>query len=98
MSRASLSFRPLHDHLFAKRVAGDTKSGSIFIPDAAQEKPQEAEVFAVGKGRRDEQGKVVKLTVKVGDRILFGKWSGTETRIDGEDYLILTEREVLAIL
>lgn len=94
----ALSFRPLRDNLFAKRVAGDTKSGSIFIPDAAQEKPQEAEVFAVGKGRRDEQGKLIKPTVKVGDRILFGKWSGTETRIDGDDYLILSEQEVLAII
>lgn len=94
----ALSFRPLHDNLFAKRVKSDTKAGSLYIPDAAQEKPQEAEVFAVGKGRRDDQGKVVKPTVKVGDRILFGKWSGTETRIDGDDYLILTEREVLAVL
>ncbi len=94
----ALSFRPLHDNLFAKRIAGETKLGSIYIPDAAQEKPQEAEVFAVGKGRRDDQGKVIKPTVKVGDRILFGKWSGSEIRIDGDDYLILTEREVLAVL
>ena len=94
-----MNFRPLHDRVVVKRVEEDTKTaGGIIIPDTAKEKPQQGEVVAVGPGARDEQGKVVALDVKPGDRVLFGKWSGTEVKIDGEDLLIMKESDILGIL
>ena len=94
-----MKFRPLHDRVVVKRVEEDTKTaGGIIIPDSAKEKPQQGEVVAVGPGARDEQGKVVALEVKPGDRVLFGKWSGTEVKIDGEDLLIMKESDILGIL
>jgi chaperonin GroES len=91
--------RPLHDRILVKRVEeGDEKIGGIIIPDTAKEKPQRAKVVAVGAGKIDESGKRIPLDVKSGDRILFGKYSGNEVKIDGEDYLILREEDVLAIL
>ncbi|HEX2840374.1 co-chaperone GroES [Hyphomicrobium sp.] len=94
-----MKFRPLHDRVVVKRVEEDTKTaGGIIIPDTAKEKPQQGEVVAVGPGARDEQGKVVALEVKPGDRVLFGKWSGTEVKIDGEDLLIMKESDILGIL
>ena len=94
-----MKFRPLHDRVVVKRVEEDTKTaGGIIIPDTAKEKPQQGEVVAVGPGARDEQGKVVALEVKAGDRVLFGKWSGTEVKIDGEDLLIMKESDILGIL
>ncbi|HML43815.1 MAG TPA: co-chaperone GroES [Hyphomicrobium zavarzinii] len=94
-----MKFRPLHDRVVVKRVEEDTKTaGGIIIPDTAKEKPQQGEVVAVGPGARDEQGKVVALDVKPGDRVLFGKWSGTEVKIDGEDLLIMKESDILGIL
>ena len=97
---AKLKVRPLRDRILVKRVdeAGEKKVGGIIIPDSAKEKPQEAEVVAVGNGRILENGKTVPLTVKAGDKVLVGKWSGTEVKIDGQDYLILKEDEVLGIL
>ena len=87
-----MKFRPLHDRVVIRRAEGDTKSkGGIIIPDTAKEKPQEGEVIAVGPGSRDESGKLIPLDVKAGDLILFGKWSGTEVKIDGEDLLIMKE-------
>jgi chaperonin GroES len=92
-------FRPLHDRLLVKRVEeGDAKHGSIIIPDTAKEKPQEGKVIAVGTGRVTEDGKKLPLDVKAGDRILFGKYSGSEVKIDDEEYLILKEEDVLGIL
>ncbi len=92
-------FRPLHDRLLVKRVEeGDAKHGSIIIPDTAKEKPQEGKVIAVGTGRVTEDGKKLPLDVKAGDRILFGKYSGSEVKIDDEEYLILREEDVLGIL
>jgi chaperonin GroES len=92
-------FRPLHDRVLVRRVKEEEKTkGGIIIPETAQEKPQEGEVIAVGPGARDESGKVVELDVKVGDRILFGKWSGTEVKIDGEDLIIMKESDVLGII
>jgi chaperonin GroES len=92
-------FRPLHDRVLVRRVKEEEKTkGGIIIPDTAQEKPQEGEIIAVGPGARDESGKVVELDVKVGDRILFGKWSGTEVKIDGEDLIIMKESDVLGII
>ena len=97
---AKLKVRPLRDRILVKRVdeASEKKVGGIIIPDSAKEKPQEAEVVAVGNGRILENGKTVPLTVKAGDKVLVGKWSGTEVKIDGQDYLILKEDEVLGIL
>ena len=94
-----MKFRPLHDRIVVRRVDGETKSaGGIIIPDTAQEKPIQGEVIAVGPGARDESGKLVPLDVKAGDRVLFGKWSGTEVKIDGEDLLILKESDLLGVL
>ena len=94
-----MNFRPLHDRILIKRIEEkESVKGGIIIPDTAKEKPQEGEVIAVGSGKRDEDGKVVPLDVKAGDRILFGKYSGTEIKIDNEEYLILKEEEVLGVL
>ena len=94
-----MHFRPLHDRVVVRRIDADEKTaGGIIIPDTAKEKPMEGEVVAVGPGARDEQGKLVPLDVKAGDRILFGKWSGTEVRIDGEDLIIMKESDVLGVL
>jgi chaperonin GroES len=94
-----MKFRPLHDRVVVRRVDSEEKTaGGIIIPDTAKEKPQEGEVVAVGPGARDEAGKLVPLDVKAGDRILFGKWSGTEVKIDGEDFLIMKESDVMGII
>ena len=94
-----MKFRPLHDRVVVRRVEEDTKTaGGIIIPDTAKEKPMQGEVVAVGPGARDEQGKVVPLDVKAGDRVLFGKWSGTEVKIDGEDLLIMKESDILGVI
>jgi chaperonin GroES len=94
-----MSFRPLGDRVLVKRVEEETKTaGGIIIPDTAKEKPQEGEVVAVGPGTRDENGKAIALELKAGDKILFGKWSGTEVKIDGEDLLIMKESDVLGVL
>ena len=94
-----MKFRPLHDRVVVRRLEEDAKTaGGIIIPDTAKEKPQEGEVIAVGPGARDEQGKVVPLDVKAGDRVLFGKWSGTEVKIDGEDLLIMKESDILGVI
>ena len=91
-----MKFRPLHDRVVVRRVESEERTaGGIIIPDTAKEKPQEGEIIAVGPGARDESGKLVPLDVKVGDRILFGKWSGTEVKIDGEDLLIMNESDVM---
>jgi chaperonin GroES len=94
-----MKFRPLHDRVVVRRVEADerTKSG-IIIPDSAQEKPAEGEVIAVGAGGRDEAGKLIPIDMKVGDHILFGKWSGTEVKIDGEDLIIMKESDVLGVI
>ena len=93
------SFRPLHDRVLVKRVKEEEKTrGGIIIPDTAQEKPQEGEVMGVGPGARDEDGERIPLDVKVGDRILFGKWSGTEVKIDGEELLIMKESDIMGII
>ena len=94
-----MKFRPLHDRVVVRRVESEEKTaGGIIIPDTAKEKPQEGEIIAVGPGGRDESGKLIPLDVKVGDRILFGKWSGTEVKIDGEDLLIMKESDVMGVL
>ena len=94
-----MKFRPLGDRVLVKRVEEETKTkGGIIIPDTVKEKPQEGEIIAVGSGARDDSGKVVPLDVKVGDKILFGKWSGSEVKIDGEDLLIMKESDVLGVL
>ncbi|EHK77889.1 molecular chaperone GroES [Sinorhizobium meliloti CCNWSX0020] len=94
-----MAFRPLHDRILVRRVESEEKTkGGIIIPDTAKEKPQEGEVLAVGPGARSEQGQIQPLDVKVGDRILFGKWSGTEIQIDGEDLLIMKESDVMGII
>jgi len=94
-----MKFRPLHDRVVVKRLESDTKTkGGIIIPDTAKEKPQEGQVIAVGPGARDESGKVVALDVKAGDRVLFGKWSGTEVKIDGEDFLIMKESDIMGVV
>ncbi|KHJ55712.1 MULTISPECIES: co-chaperone GroES [Aureimonas] len=96
---ANVNFRPLHDRVVVRRVESENKTaGGIIIPDSAKEKPQEGEVIAVGAGARDEAGKVVALDVKAGDRVLFGKWSGTEIKIGGEDLLIMKESDILGIV
>src|SRR5208337_662835 len=94
-----MKFRPLHDRVVIRRIEGEDKTkGGIIIPDTAKEKPQEGEVIAVGPGARDESGKLVPLDVKAGDRVLFGKWSGTEVKIDGEDLLIMKESDVMGVI
>ena len=94
-----MKFRPLHDRVVVKRIDAEEKTkGGIIIPDTAKEKPQEGEIVAVGAGARDEQGKLVPLEVKVGDRVLFGKWSGTEVKIDGEDLLIMKESDIMGVV
>ncbi|CEJ88459.1 10kDa chaperonin (Protein Cpn10) (groES protein) [Hyphomicrobium sp. GJ21] len=94
-----MAFRPLHDRVVVKRIEEEAKTaGGIIIPDTAKEKPQQGEIVAVGPGARDESGKVNALDVKVGDRVLFGKWSGSEVKIDGEDLLIMKESDILGIL
>ena len=93
-----MKFRPLHDRVVVRRLEGDQKtSGGIIIPDTAKEKPQEGEVVAVGPGKRNEKGDIVALDVKEGDRVLFGKWSGTEVKIDGEELLIMNESDIMAV-
>ena len=94
-----MKFRPLHDRVVVRRVEQETKSaGGIIIPDTAAEKPQQGEVIAVGPGARDESGKLVPLDIKKGDRVLFGKWSGTEVKIDGQELLIMKESDVMGVL
>jgi len=94
-----MKFRPLHDRVVIERVDAEAKTaGGIIIPDTAQEKPQEGRVIAVGPGGRDENGKLIPIELNVGDRILFGKWSGTEVKIDGIDYLIMKESDVMGVL
>ena len=94
-----MSFRPLHDRVVVRRLESEEKTkGGIIIPDTAKEKPQEGEVVAVGPGARDESGKLVPLDVKAGDRVLFGKWSGTEVKIDGQDLLIMKESDIMGVL
>ncbi|MBP7337985.1 co-chaperone GroES [Niveispirillum sp.] len=93
-----MSFRPLHDRVVLRRLAQEEKTkGGIIIPDTAKEKPQEGEVVAVGPGARDDQGRLVALDVKVGDRVLFGKWSGTEIKINGEELLVLKESDLIGV-
>ncbi|MER8629617.1 MAG: co-chaperone GroES [Mesorhizobium sp.] len=93
------NFRPLHDRVVVRRVESESKTaGGIIIPDTAKEKPQEGEIIAVGSGARDEAGKLVPLDVKAGDRILFGKWSGTEVKLNGEDLLIMKESDIMGII
>jgi chaperonin GroES len=94
-----MKFRPLHDRVVVRRIEAEEKTaGGIIIPDTAKEKPQEGEVVAVGPGARDESGKVAALDVKAGDRVLFGKWSGTEVRIDGQDLLIMKESDIMGVI
>ncbi|QJP12438.1 co-chaperone GroES [Starkeya sp. ORNL1] len=94
-----MKFRPLHDRVVVKRVDAEEKTaGGIIIPDTAKEKPQQGEVVAVGPGGRDEAGKLIPLDVKAGDRVLFGKWSGTEVKLDGVEYLIMKEADILGVL
>ena len=94
-----MAFRPLHDRVVVRRIEADQKTaGGIIIPDSAQEKPSEGEVIAVGEGNRDDDGDRIPLDVKVGDRVLFGKWSGTEVKIDGEDMLIMKESDIMGVI
>jgi chaperonin GroES len=94
-----MKFRPLHDRIVVRRVTSEEKTkGGIIIPDTAKEKPQEGEVVAVGPGARNEQGQIVALDVQVGDRVLFGKWSGTEIKIDGEELLIMKEADIMGVI
>jgi chaperonin GroES len=94
-----MKFRPLHDRVVVKRIDAEAKtSGGIIIPDTAKEKPQQGEVIAVGPGGRDEAGKLIPIDVKAGDRVLFGKWSGTEVKIDGVEYLIMKESDIMGVL
>ena len=94
-----MKFRPLHDRVVVRRIDEDTKSaGGIIIPDTAQEKPMQGEIIAVGSGARDERGKVIALDVKKGDTVLFGKWSGTEVKIDGEELLIMKESDIMGVI
>ena len=94
-----MKFRPLHDRVVVRRIEAEEKTaGGIIIPDTAKEKPQEGEVIAAGPGARNEQGQIVALDVKAGDRILFGKWSGTEVKIDGEELLIMKESDIMGIV
>ena len=92
-------FRPLHDRLVVRRITALEKTnGGIIIPDSAQEKPSEGEVIAVGPGGRDESGKLIPIDIKTGDRVLFGKWSGTEVKLDGEDLLIMKESDIMGVI
>jgi chaperonin GroES len=94
-----MAFRPLHDRVLVRRLEAEEKTaGGIIIPDTAKEKPQEGEIVAVGSGARAEDGKVTQLDVKAGDRVLFGKWSGTEVKLDGEDLLIMKESDIMGII
>jgi chaperonin GroES len=94
-----MKFRPLHDRIVIKRIEAEAKSaGGIIIPDTAKEKPQQGEVVAVGPGGRDETGELIPIDVKAGDRVLFGKWSGTEVKIDDDEYLIMKESDVMGVL
>ncbi|MGZ9033864.1 MAG: co-chaperone GroES [Rhodospirillales bacterium] len=94
-----MNFKPLHDRVLVKRIEQEEKTkGGIIIPDTAKEKPQEGEIIAVGSGARDEAGKLVPLDVKAGDRVLFGKWSGTEVKLNGEDLLIMKESDIMGII
>jgi len=94
-----MKFRPLHDRVVVRRIDADAKTaGGILIPDTAKEKPQQGEVVAVGPGGRDEAGKLIPIDVKAGDRVLFGKWSGTEVKIDGVEYLIMKESDIMGVL
>jgi chaperonin GroES len=94
-----MSFRPLHDRVLVRRIESDEKTaGGIIIPDTAKEKPSEGEIVAVGSGARNEKGEIVALDVKAGDRVLFGKWSGTEVKINGEDLLIMKESDIMGII
>ena len=96
---ASTNFRPLHDRVVVRRVESEAKTkGGIIIPDTAKEKPQEGEIVAVGTGVRDDKGNIVALDVKAGDRVLFGKWSDTEVKLDGEDLLIMKEADIMGII
>jgi chaperonin GroES len=96
---AKLKFRPLHDRVVVKRIEAEEKSkGGIIIPDTAKEKPQEGQVVAVGPGGRDEAGKLIAMDVKAGDRVLFGKWSGTEVKLEGEELLIMKESDILGVI
>jgi chaperonin GroES len=96
---AKTKFRPLHDRLVVRRITALEKTkGGIIIPDSAQEKPSEGEVIAVGPGGRDDAGKLIPIDVKVGDRVLFGKWSGTEVKLDGEDLIIMKESDVMGVI
>ncbi len=96
---AKMNFRPLHDRVVVRRIESEEKTkGGIIIPDTAQEKPSEGEIVAVGSGARDESGKIVALDVKVGDRVLFGKWSGTEVKVGGQDVLIMKESDIMGVI
>ena len=96
---AKTKFRPLHDRVVVKRVEAEEKSkGGIIIPDTAKEKPQQGEVVAVGPGGRDESGKLIPMDLKAGDRVLFGKWSGTEVKLEGEELLIMKESDIMGVL
>jgi chaperonin GroES len=96
---AKLKFRPLHDRVVVRRLEADQKTkGGIIIPDTAKEKPSEGEIVAVGPGGRDEAGKLIPIDLKAGDRVLFGKWSGTEVKIDGEDLLIMKESDIMGVV
>jgi chaperonin GroES len=96
---AKLKFRPLHDRVVVKRIEAEAKSkGGIIIPDTAKEKPQEGEIVAVGPGGRDESGKLIVMGVKAGDRVLFGKWSGTEVKLEGDDLLIMKESDIMGVI
>jgi chaperonin GroES len=96
---AKLKFRPLHDRVVVKRIDAESKSaGGIIIPDTAQEKPSQGEIIAVGPGGRDEAGKLIPLDLKTGDRVLFGKWSGTEVKLDGEELLIMKESDIMGVI
>ena len=96
---AKLKFRPLHDRVVVKRINAESKSaGGIIIPDTAQEKPSQGEIVAVGPGGRDEAGKLIPIDLKVGNTVLFGKWSGTEVKLDGEDLLIMKESDIMGVI
>ena len=96
---AKTKFRPLHDRVVVRRLESEEKTkGGIIIPDSAKEKPQEGEIVAVGPGGRDESGKLIPIDVKVGDKVLFGKWSGTEVKLDGEEFLIMKESDIMGVI
>jgi chaperonin GroES len=99
MVMAKLKFRPLHDRVVVKRIQAEEKTkGGIIIPDTAKEKPQEGEIVAVGPGGRDETGKLITMDLRAGDRVLFGKWSGTEVKIDGDELLIMKESDIMGVI